>query len=160
MSRYERYEQRDRAYSNWHRYACSDDAFMVDIDGLESCSRPRCRTPLLLVETARDVGQDIKPSTALVGLAAKADVPAVILLWKPSETWRPEPPHCECQALRRKIPGCDHGIASFRARHIYPRSTRWKVCTAEQIAAWIDRLHAAHNASHHTTIGGKGVMCR
>ncbi|HEU4568897.1 MAG TPA: ParB N-terminal domain-containing protein [Marmoricola sp.] len=54
---------------------------------------------------------------------------------------------------RRRIPGCDHGIASFRARHIYPRSTPWKECTPQQIAGWIDSLHAAHNASHHTTIG-------
>src|SRR5690554_307886 len=125
---------------------------MVDIDGLESCSRPPCRTPLLLVETARDVGQDIKPASALVGLAAKADVPAVILLWTPSEMWRPEPPHCECQERRRKVPGCDHGVAGFRARHIYPQPTKWKRCTPEQIAAWIDSLHRAHMASHHTTI--------
>lgn len=155
MSRHERYEQRDRVYSNWHRYACSDDAFMIDIDGLESCSKSRCRKPLLLVEAARDVGQDIKPATALVGLAAKADVPAVILLWTPSETWRPEPPHCECQERRRKVPGCDHGVAGFRARHIYPKSTPWQRCTPEQIAAWIDSLHRAHMASHHTTIGGR-----
>lgn len=154
MSRHERYEQRDRAYSNWHRYACSDDAFMVDIDGLESCSERQCRLPLLLVEAARDIGQDIKPTTALVGLARKADVPAVILLWTPSETWQEQPPHCTCQAERRKVPDCDHGISVFRARHIYPTSSGWKQVQPAAIAAWIDQLHAAHRYSHHTTIEG------
>lgn len=155
MSRHERYDARDRGFSNWHRYACSDDAFMVDIDGMESCSRKGCRTPLLLIETARDIGQDFKPVTALIGLARKADVPAVVLLWKPSATWQDESPHCPCMRDKRRHEGCDHGIASFRAQHIYPRRTRLTEVEAGSIADWIDRLHKAHAESHHTTISGR-----
>jgi hypothetical protein len=157
MSRHERYETRDRTYSNWHRYACSDDAFMVDVDGLESCNISRCRQPLLLVESARDVGQAVKPATALIGLAKVANIPAVILLWTPSPTWLPEPPHCECQRTRRVVSGCDHGVASFRARHIAPENKPWKRVDAAAIAAWIDGLHNAHKMSHHSTIATRTV---
>lgn len=152
MSRHERYETRDRTYSNWHRYACSDDAFMIDVDGLESCSDRRCRRPLLLVETARDVGQAVKPATALVGLAKAANIPAVILLWKPSEKWIPDPPHCECQRNRRAVADCDHGVAGFRARHIAPEDKPWARVDAPAIARWINSIHNAHRVSHHSTI--------
>lgn len=152
MSRHERYETRDRTYSNWHRYACSDEAFMIDVDGLESCDDRRCRLPLLLVETARDVGQSVKPATALVGLAKAANIPAVILLWTPSELWVPDPPHCECQRTKRAIDGCDHGIGGFRARHIAPEDKPWVKVDAAAIARWINSIHAAHRVSHHSTI--------
>jgi hypothetical protein len=150
MSRHERFDQRDRGFSNWHRYACSDNSSMVDIDGLEYCNTRGCGRPLLLIETARDVGQDFKPVTAMRSLAAAANVPAVTLLWRPSETWRDEPPHCECQRQRRLVEGCDHGIADFRCQHVWPTKQRtWKRVDAPSIAAWIDDVHRGHKLQLH-----------
>lgn len=141
MSRHERYEQRDRAYSNWHRYACTDASTMIDVDGLDYCRR--CRMPLLLVEAARDCGQE-KPTFVLEKLAASANVPAICVLWTPTATWSAEPPHCACQRNRHTMPGCDHGIASFRVRRVYPEPTGWREWKPEGLATWIDRIHANH----------------
>ena len=150
MSRHERYEQRDRGFSNWHRYACADDSSMVDIDGLEYCGIRGCGRPLLLIETARDVGQSMKPTTAMRGLAAAASVPAVTLLWTPSASWRETSPHCECQRTRRKVNDCDHGIASFRCQHVWPtRQRNWKSVSADGIASWINSVHRGHEMQMH-----------
>jgi hypothetical protein len=150
MSRHERYDTRDRAFSNWHRYACDDDTSMVDVDGLEYCSVRGCARPLLLIETARDVGQDFKPTTAMRGLAAQANVPAVTLLWTPSDMFNADPPHCRCQATRRYQPGCDHGILSFRCQHVHPtRQRTWTTVEADQIARWIDNVHVGHRLQMH-----------
>lgn len=141
MSRHERWKHRDRTYSNWHRYGCADSSAMIDVDGLDYCQR--CRMPLLLVEAARDCGQE-KPTIVLEKLAASANVMAICVLWTPSQNWRPEPPHCECQQQRRRIPGCDHGVASFRIRRVYPDPTGWKQSTPDDLATWIDSIHASH----------------
>lgn len=114
---------------------------MIDVDGLDYCQR--CRMPLLLVEAARDCKQE-KQTIVLEKLAAAANVPAVCVLWTPSGTWNPEPPHCECQDKRRRIAGCDHGIESFRWRRIYPMATTWETWTADAMASWVDRIHADH----------------
>lgn len=153
MSRHERYEQRDRGFSNWHRYACDDKSSMIDIDGLEYCGTRGCAMPLLMIETARDVGQSFKPTTAMRGLAIAANVPAVTLLWTPSESWREESPHCDCQKLHRLHPGCDHGISGFRAQHVYPNRQRtWKNVEATKIASWIDGIHQGHILQMHRKV--------
>jgi hypothetical protein len=153
VSRHERYSQRDRGFSNWHRYACADDSSMVDVDGLEYCGARGCGRPLLLIETARDVGQSFKPTTALQGLAAAANVPAVTLLWKPSATWKEEPPHCDCQRTRTVVDGCDHGIGEFRCQHVWPvRQRGWKSVSARGIADWINSVHEGHRLQLHRRI--------
>jgi len=153
MSRHERYESRDRAFSNWHRYACSQTSNMVDIDGLEYCGTRGCAKPLLLIETARDVGQDFKPTTAMRALAQAANVPAVTLLWMPADDWSPEPPHCRCQKDKMLNRDCNHGIASFRAQHVYPtRQRTWKVVDAPEIARWIDSVHVGHRMQMHAKV--------
>ena len=141
MSRHERWESRDRTYSNWHRYACADSSAMIDVDGLDYCQR--CRMPLLLVEAARDCGQQ-KPTIVLEKLAAAANVMAVCVLWTPSAAWSALPPHCDCQRLRHSRTDCDHGIASFRARRVYPNPSGWMPWTPAECAAWIDRIHQNH----------------
>lgn|GEM_PF-2785984 len=143
---------RDRAYSNWHRYACADSATMIDIDGLEYCER--CRAPLLLVEAARDAGQE-KPTLVLEKLAEAAKIPAICLLWTPQPHWNPLPPHCECQRRRQRqpVPGCDHGIASFRWRKVWPERTEWQICTPEQMARWINGVHQRHTETAHELRG-------
>src|SRR5262249_27104624 len=76
---YERTGIRDLAYSNWHRQFCPERVTMIDVDGLEYCRR--CRSPLALIETALDVGQAVKPTTALEQLSLAANVPAFCVLY-------------------------------------------------------------------------------
>jgi hypothetical protein len=147
VSRHERWEQRDRGFSNWHRYACGDDSTAIDIDMLEYCER--CRTPLLLVEAARDVPREIPKATIVVQVAAEAmKVRAVLALWTPSPTWQEEPPHCPCQKAKELIPGCDHGIERVRwrmiAADVNPRTAVYEECTGVEFAARIDRIHRRH----------------
>lgn len=141
MSRHERWESRDRTYSIWHRYACADYSVMIDVDGLDYCQR--CRMPLLLVEAARDCGQE-KPTIVLEKLAAAANVTAWCVLWSPSAEWNPVPPHCECQRTRRKVPGCGHGIKSMRIRRVYPNASGYVQVTPQDVGGWIDRIHESH----------------
>lgn len=141
MSRHERWEGRDRTYSNWHRYACADYSTMIDVDGLDYCQR--CRMPLLLVEAARDCGQQ-KPTIVLEKLAAAANVTAWCVLWTPSSAWTPEPPHCDCQRSRRKAADCDHGVAAMRIRRVYPNPSGYIQVKPAEVAAWIDRIHDSH----------------
>jgi len=141
VSRHERWEARDRTYSSWHRYACADYSTMIDVDGLDYCQR--CRMPLLLVEAARDCGQD-KPTIVLEKLAASANVTAWCVLWTPAADWNPEPPHCECQRQRRVVPGCGHGIESMRIRRVYPNKGSYQKVMPLDVARWIDRVHENH----------------
>lgn len=114
---------------------------MIDIDGLDYCRR--CRKPLLLVEAARDTGRD-KPTIVLETLARCADVQLICILWTPAVAWQENPPHCPCQAEQRITRGCSHGVASMRARRVYPNPTDFKVFQPAELAQWIDQIHLDH----------------
>jgi hypothetical protein len=149
VSRHERFDNRDRTYSNWHRYACADSSPMIDVDGLDYCRR--CRMPLLLIEAARDVGQ-AKPTLVLQQLAQAANVPALCVLWTPSVRWSADPPHCLCQLDKTVTADCDHGVLAVRVRRVWPEPTSptdYTPMTPEALARYIDEVHAAHERTAH-----------
>lgn len=118
MSQLERHGVRGLEYSAWHRMASTmrfglsrDEAAelsMVDID----CAywieyQNDGRTPVLLVETARDVGQGFKPATVLTNLARAAGIPALVVLYQLSTNSNPAAVDCadiEMFRVRRTTP--------------------------------------------------------
>lgn len=149
MSRWERYPDadgkpsRDYTYSRWHRYALPGYCAMIDVDGMDYCRS--CAMPLLLVEVARDVGQNIKPTTALTCLAQTANVPAIVVLYGTGSS-------CTCE--RHATGNCAHGIEQVRARRIHPESDgAWIAMTGRQLADWIQSVHDAHINAAHRRIG-------
>jgi hypothetical protein len=150
VSSQERYEQRDRVYSNWHRQACARTSPMIDVDGLDYCLQ--CYTPVLLVEAARDVGQT-KPTVVLKSLAVAANVQAICVMWTPTVDGPLLPPHCRCQRERRRYPDCDHGMASARVQRIWPEPSDFVVMSPAQLAAYIDNQHHLHVMKDHSPFG-------
>lgn len=76
----EKYASRDLHYSQWHRQF--PGLGFVDIDHVEMCKK--CQRPLALIETAMDIGQDLRGKKAFVTakLAKLAGIPAYRLLYK------------------------------------------------------------------------------
>lgn len=136
MSRLERTGIRDLTFSNWHRQALPDRAHMIDVDGLHFCRR--CRMPLALLETARDIGQATKATIVLERLAAVANIPAYCLLYSVSPN--------TCATPRCRAKGCDHGIAEFRFRRVHPAPTEFEVRAPADVAEHLTRIHDAHEA--------------
>jgi hypothetical protein len=136
MSRYERSGVRDLTFSRWHRYALGDHVTAIDVDLLEYCQR--CRAPLCLIESARDVGQADKPTTVLAALSAVTGIPALCVLYTPG----PRP--CRCDEDYR-APGCRHGISGFRVREVGPGAGPLKHWETWELAA---HLATIHDSSH------------
>lgn len=134
MSPDERYGTRDLTFSRWHRYALPGRATAIDLDMIEYCQR--CRMPLCLIETARDVGQDGKTTRVMTELARLVNVVAVCVLYTPDGA-------CTCER-RRKIPGCRHGITAVRFRRVYPLDEPFEPWPACDLAAWLTKLHDDH----------------
>jgi hypothetical protein len=101
MSQEERYGTRDRTYSAWHRRMSTrrfvgieraQTLAMIDLDAAlyVECD-DRDYEPLALIETARDIGQDVKVAIATKRLAmrTKPVVPAYTLLYTPSAVRNP-----------------------------------------------------------------------
>lgn len=128
MSRYERTGKRSLAYSQWHR-TLPHSVTMIDVDGLEYCQR--CRAPLAVIETARDVGQAVKPATVLRRLAKAANVPAYVLLYTVDEGAEQREDWVNC-------------IRSFRARRAHPDETEYRQMTPLQMAQLLVRIHTQH----------------
>lgn len=78
MSRYERFGQRDLTFSLWHR-SLPNRCTCIDIDFLEYCQR--CRAPLALIEIAREVGQENKPTLVMQRLAEAAGIVAYVVIY-------------------------------------------------------------------------------
>lgn len=98
MARHERFGVRDLTYSAWHR-TLDDDLTYIDLDGVEYCSR--CNEPLLLIEAARDVGQQWKATTVLVALAQRSNIRALLVFYRTD----------------------DVGIVAFRVREVWPQAS-------------------------------------
>lgn len=135
MSRDERYGSRDLTFSTWHRYQLADRVTAIDLDLIEYCQR--CRMPLCLIESARDVGQQGKSTIVMRELAQSANVVAICLLYTPDGSI------CTCKRSRR-IVGCSHGISSFRFRRVYPVDEPFDLWQPFEVAAWLTRLHDNH----------------
>jgi hypothetical protein len=132
LSQEERYGQRDLSYSAWHRVRSiaryvgfeaaqglkmidQDVTLYLELDGL-------CRSPLALIETAQDVGQENKPASATARLASLCGLPAFAVLYKPAQCPNPADPR-------------EFDIEAFRVRRIWPSPEHeWRTLTPEQWA--------------------------
>lgn len=151
MSRYERYGTRSLVYSKWHRFYLGDAEPMIDLDGVEYCNERGCNRPLVLVETARDVGQANKPTTVLKRLAEQSGVLALCVLYKVADDVDHDS-GCPCEPGSAN-PNCDHGITRFRVRRIYPPGAprMWQVMTPEDFRDRLRTVRLNHVASEHKT---------
>jgi hypothetical protein len=154
VSRYERYATRSLVYSKWHRFYLGDNEPMIDLDAVEYCPERGCSKPLVLIETARDVGQANKPATVLRRLAEKSQILGLCVLYEVSPG-TDEATGCGC-AEKAVIANCDHGISAFRVRAVWPppkNPNRWSRMTPEQFR---DRLRQVRLNHFHTEHEGWG----
>ncbi|CAM8845102.1 RES domain-containing protein [Burkholderia pseudomallei] len=130
--RVERHFLRDRTYGNWHRapsiirFLPARDAegmVMVDLDSVLFVEHDsEQKIPLCLVEAARDIGQTTKPTGIIRALAERANLPAFVVLYEPSDCPNPANENWS-------------DVESFRVMRIWPRPERtWRVLTPEQWA--------------------------
>ena len=149
MSRYERYGVRSLVYSKWHRFYLGDAEPMIDLDGVEYCAERGCSKPLVLIETARDVGQASKATTVMRELAKQAGgIMALCVLYKIAEGVDPEK-GCACEA-RQVDDDCSHGISRFRVRKAWPSpSPLWVILTPEEFRDRLRTVRMHHIAAEH-----------
>ena len=124
MARWEKYGTRDLTFSEWHRrLEPGDSNFLtcIDIDVVEYCAL--CNDPLAFLELAWDVGQPHKAATVLRRVAALANRPAYVMLYRVGQRG---------------------GIVGFRLRQIYPTWSDWQILTPSEVAALIWRIHLEH----------------
>lgn len=157
MSRHERYGTRSLVYSKWHRFYCGDAESMIDLDAVEYCDRAGCFKPLILIETARDVGQSSKPTYVLRQLASQSGVMALCVLFRVSPGADQEG-GCGCRE-GAVVPGCDHGVDRFRVRRIWPPWDRpgrqpWKLLTPEEYHERLVAVRMNHVATEHLAWDG------
>ena len=130
----ERYGTRDRTYSAWHRRKSTrrfvgieraQTLAVIDLDAsLYVEYDDGTQEPLALIETARDIGQSYKTATVTKKLAARAKLPAFVLLYTPADL--PNPADDQWDDIR-----------AFRAKMICPREESWKDFTPD---AWCKYL--------------------
>lgn len=157
MSRYERFSSRSLVYSKWHRLYLGHAEPMIDLDAVEYCSVRGCNKPLVLIETARDVGQAVKPTTVLRNLATASGVLALCVLYTISDGAH-EATGCPCQPPRDIRSGCDHGISQFRVRKIWSelvneadaaRIYPWKTMTPDEFRTRLRVVRRSHIEAEH-----------
>jgi hypothetical protein len=124
MARFERYGIRSLVFSGWHR-TLNDHTTMIDIDDLEYCRR--CREPIVLIENARDIGQDFKPTIVLAKLARRAGVLAFLIYYRLSTD--------------------EQSIVSFRVRQVEPPDDVERILTPDEMAVIFDRWHTDHRCA-------------
>jgi hypothetical protein len=133
----EKYGKRDGIYSAWHRRNSTRRFIglekaqllaMIDVDvSLWLEYDDGTKETLALVETARDVGQSIKPATVLLKLAKRIHptIPAMICLYTPSTTPNP---------ADEQWPD----IEKFRCKRLWPLpENTWTEYTPQQ---WAEKL--------------------
>lgn len=129
--------QRSLVYSAWHRrystarfvgIEAAQRLAMVDIDCyLWIEYDDRSREPLALIETARDVGQDVKVATITRNLARRAGIAAYVALYRHADTANP---------AATTLPDID----AFRVKRLWPDPEwTWRTHTPRQ---WAERLLA------------------
>ncbi|VCT41781.1 Uncharacterised protein [Burkholderia pseudomallei] len=154
--RIERHFLRDRTYGNWHRapsiirFLPARDAegmTMVDLDSVLFVEHDsEQKIPLCLVEAARDIGQTTKPTGVIRALAERANLPAFVVLYEPSDCQNPANENWS-------------DVESFRVMRIWPHPERtWRVLTPRQwahalvaIREWQLRRSSTHEAANDAT---------
>jgi hypothetical protein len=136
----EKYGTRDRTYSAWHRRFSTRRFIgieqaqllaMIDLDmSLYVEYDDSSKEPLVLCETARDVGQYIKPATVTKKLARRSGLRAYVLLYTLSQEHNPADSGC-------------FDISKFRVRRIWPEpETVWKEFTPDEWAKELIKIRA------------------
>ena len=159
MSRDEVYGTRSLAYSKWHRYFLDDNDKMIDLDGVDYCHL--CFKPLVLIETAMDVGQPNKPTTVLRSLAEKSETLALCVLYTVSDGTN-SLTGCECTS-RALIPYCDHGISAFRVRRVWPKPDNpwaWKCMTPREFRERLHQIRMIHLQAEHQYFRSEHQLAR
>lgn len=151
MSRPRVHVHEDLSYSQWHRdylphlYVRRGHRFdVVDRDWSEFCHY--CREPLALIETLRDVGQDItdKNTRQTVRWAEMAGKDAFIAAF---QVPRPSEVQARIDALEREVRELENAypITGFRTRQLYPRpASDVRQMTPVGWAKAIHDLHLRH----------------
>jgi len=128
------YNTRDRAYSAWHRRLSTRRFIgiekaqllaMIDLDAsLYVEYDDGTKEPLVLIETAIDVGQAYKNATVTCKLAKRVHppIPCFVVLYKLSESKNPADKKWS-------------DIAQFRVKRLHPNPEKnWRILTPEQWA--------------------------
>lgn len=126
----ERYVDRRRDYSAWHRsksicrYVNEEQAkalSMIDLDMpvyVEYTNEGK--QPLALIELAQDVDQPFKTSTVTLNLAKRAGIPCYVVLYELSDKPNPADPKWK-------------DIKAFRIKRLYPEpENEWRKLTPQE----------------------------
>ncbi len=131
----ERYGWRDSSYSAWHRTASLRRYLGEDLAATLKCCdldhsiwiehADGSKEPILLIETAMDVGQDWKAASVLKQLAKRANLPAYCVLYRRAKA-------------QNEADGRFADIEGFRIRRVWPDPEHgWTECSPQQ---WAERL--------------------
>jgi hypothetical protein len=155
MPQEERWHGRDRIYSAWHRrkstqrYVGIEAAQTLAMIDTDACMWVEYsdgdKEPVALMETAQDVGQNIKPATVLKRLVQRCFpiLPAYVVLYQVSDGMNP----AEIET---------HDIQMFRVKRIWPEpETPWIKLSPTQ---WANHLCNIRRWGAH--LGETGVRER
>jgi len=132
MAQEERFNERDRSYSAWHRRMSTRRFIgiekaqllaMIDLDAsLYVEYDDGTKEPLALIETARDTGQPYKTATVTTKLAQRANIPCFVVLYKLSENSNPADEKW-------------NDISQFRVKRLYPKpENQWRTVSPQEWA--------------------------
>ena len=138
MSQDEKYGTRSLVYSAWHRHRSTgrfigiekaQTLAMIDIDVVLYVEyEDNTKEPIALIEEARDIGQEHKCTTVTSNLARRGKLPALLVLWRPSEQPNPAATH---------LPD----ISQFRVKRLWPApESQWRVLAPKEYAEVLLRL--------------------
>ena len=142
MAQEEHYGNRSLAYSAWHRrrstgrFVGEQNARKLAMIDMDHCMwieyDDGTKEPLALIEEAQDVGQSVKAGTVTRNLARRAGLPALVVLWKPSEDKNP-------------ADSDQQDIAQFRVKRLWPiPESEWRTLTPKEWAAALLRMRTWH----------------
>jgi hypothetical protein len=156
MSQRRRYID-DIAYSEAHRHALPElyerighRLDVADRDWTEFCHH--CKEPLAVIETVRDVGQDIrdKATTVTRRLANRAQLRAWLVAWRVE---RPEAVQRRIDELGRELLALQaaHPIVSFKVRELCPPGKVIELSPRE----WWEHVLLVHRTHHKVCLDAK-----
>ena len=120
MARNNYFNQGDH-YSEFHRQF--DGLAMIDIDAVEICKQ--CKSPLAVIETAYDKGQNFKSFIVTQLVAERLKVPGLVTLYQ--------------------VDSKSNEIINFRVKKIYPtESDGFYNVPPYLYVKWLKRLHEKH----------------